>query len=327
MEISLVIFLNKSFNISIYLTDSCARTSRPTTADDRNGGDNTTAATALLVGDDAYVLCGSALILLQIVDEYARCAAQLPVVAAQLARHVVDLLRTFNSRCCQLVLGAGALRVAGLKTITSANLALVARALQLVVWLLPHIRGHFQRAADGKPQQETATTATSEASTPTAAMNGNGVHSSNQTSSSNSGYDIVERDLLSHIAEIDTMILSIVTQLVHSQLDAWTARPPVPSSSFRNISRHFVKLHEALAPIMPAVQVRRIYAVVHRTFKDKLREQLQRHGVVNNGGPAHGVVTAELTFYTETVRTLGVFGDGADADELSDEAMADVWRK
>lgn len=288
---------------------------------------------SLLVDGDAYVLVGSALILLQIIDEYARCAVQLPVVAAQLGRHVVDLLRTFNSRSCQLVLGAGALRVAGLKTITSANLALVARALQLVVWLLPHIRGHFGRVAGGGGEM---TKRAPSAATTAPVLNGNGVaHNSNQPQAMGTGYDIVERDLLSHIAEIETMILSIVTQLVVSQMDAWTARPPVPSATFRSISRHFVKLHEAVAPIMPAEQVTRIYGVLHRTFKDKLREQLVRHGVVNNGGPAHGVVTAELTFYAETVRQLGVLGgtangraDGSDErDELSDDAMADVWRK
>lgn len=261
----------------------------------------------LRVENESFALVGSALILLQVITEYCRCASQLPVIEAQLARHVVDLLRTFNSRCCQLVLGAGALRVAGLKTITSTNLALVSRALQLVVWLMPHIKNHFYRS---HPEQQNGHSSSSGAAP-----------SPNQPTLA--GYDAVERDFVSHIKEVDAMILSIVSQLVTGQLEQWAARPPVPSQPFRNISRHFVKLHEAVAAILPVGQVHQLYRVVHRTFKDKLRELLIRNNIVNNGGPQHGVVTAELTFYVETLRTL----DALPVEELADEAMSDIWTR
>lgn len=182
--------------------------------------------------DEPFALVGSALILVQIVSEYCRCASHLPVIAVQLSRHVIDLLRTFNSRCCQLVLGAGAVHVAGLKMITISNLALVSRALQLVLWLLPHLKVHFQQFE----------------------QNGN---SSNN--SMLSGYLTVEKDFVSHVKELENKMLSIVGQLVHQQLGNWDARPPVPSQSFRNISRHFVKLHEAIAPILPQQQIHEVY--------------------------------------------------------------------
>lgn len=78
------------------------------------------------------------------VAEYCVCATHLIVMAPNLCRHLAELLQLFNSRCCQLVLGAGALHVAGLKTITTANLALASRALQLLLWLIPHVKDHFQ---------------------------------------------------------------------------------------------------------------------------------------------------------------------------------------
>ena len=186
----------------------------------------------LLVEDEPYALVGAALILVQIVSEYCRCSSHLPVIAVQLSRHVIDLLRTFNSRCCQLVLGAGAVHVAGLKMITISNLALVSRALQLVLWLLPHLKVHFQQFE----------------------QNGN---SSNN--SMLSGYLSVEKDFISHVKELEIKMLSIVGQLVHQQLGNWDARPPVPSQSFRNISRQFVKLHEAIAPILPQQQIHGVY--------------------------------------------------------------------
>lgn len=265
-------------------------------------------ATVLYVDSEPFALVGSALVLVQIVSEYCQCATNLPIIAAQLSRHLIDLLRTFNSKCCQLVLGAGALRVAGLTTITTGNLALVSRALQLVIWLLPRVKAHFQKI-------ESLNNAHGQTS------NNTGVSNSNNFI--NSGYDTVEKDFVSHIKEIETKVLTIVTSLVHSQLNNWTARPPVPSQSFRNISRHFVKLHEVLVPILPEQQIHHLYRVVHKNFKDKLRELLLKYNIVNNGGPQHGVVTSELTFYTETLRTLKAITP----DELEDDTLDDIWLK
>lgn len=251
----------------------------------------------LIVDGQPFALVGAALLLVQIVGEYCRCAHQLPVIAPQLSRNVVDLLRAFNSRSCQLVLGAGALHVAGLKTITSGNLALVSRALQLVLWLLPHVKRHF------------------------VSLESNGTtHGSNNILS---GYDSIEKDFSSHIKEIENKVLAIVCDLVAGQMSNWDARPPVPSQSFRNISRQFVKLHEAIAPILPEKQVATIYRVVHKNFKDKLREQLLRNNITNNGGPQHGTVVSELTFYMETLRTLKAMPE----EELRDESLDDIWLK
>lgn len=248
----------------------------------------------LYVDTEPYALVGAALILVQIVSEYCRCASQLPIISIQLSRHVVDLLRTFNSRCCQLVLGAGALRVAGLTTITSGNLALVSRALQLVLWLLPRVKSHFQRFELNGAVSQT-------------------IH----------GYETIEKDFQSHIGEIENKVISIVCSLVEKQLVTWNARPPVPSQAFRNISRHLFKLHEAIAPILPEDQVNSIYRAMHKSFKDKLRELLTKFNIVNNGGPQHGTVTSELTFYVETLRTLNAIS----AEELTDDAMNSIWQK
>lgn len=254
--------------------------------DARNGPSLTTPM--LMVGDEPFALVGAALILVQIVSEYCRCASHLPIVAVQMARNVTDLLRTFNSRCCQLVLGAGAVHVAGLKMITISNLALVSRALQLVLWLMPHVKSHFTGL---------------------------------DSVSGLTGWITVEKDFVSHIKEIENKMQTIVGQLVNSQLDNWDARPPIPSQSFRAISRHFVKLHEAFAQVLPAEQIYGVFRTVHKNFKDKLREQLLRNNIINNGTPQHSTVISELTFYLETLRTLKALP----VEELSDETMDDIW--
>ncbi|XP_076364754.1 vacuolar protein sorting-associated protein 54-like isoform X2 [Tachypleus tridentatus] len=55
----------------------------------------------------------------------------------------LNLLKNFNSQTCQLVLGAGAIQLTGLKTITTRNLALASRCLQLVAYFIPMVKNHF----------------------------------------------------------------------------------------------------------------------------------------------------------------------------------------
>lgn len=263
-------------------------------------------AAFLYVDSEPFMLVNSALILVQIISEYCQCASNLPMISMQLSRHLIDLLRTFNSKCCQLVLGAGALRVAGLTTITVGNLSLVSRSLKLVIWFIPRIKAHFQQL-DSKQASNSSESGTN-------VMSNNFI---------NTGYDTIEKDFFSHIKEIESKVLTIVTTLVHNLLNTWDARPPVPSQSFRNISRHFIKLHEALSPILPEQQIHQLYRFVHKSFKDKLRELLSKYNIVNNGGPQHGMVLSELTFYMETLRTLKAMP----IDELDDDTLNDIWDK
>lgn len=65
-------------------------------------------------------------------------------LSGTIGRHLAELLRHYNSRCCQLILGAGAMQVAGLKTITSTILVLAARSLKLILWFMPYVKSHFQ---------------------------------------------------------------------------------------------------------------------------------------------------------------------------------------
>jgi vacuolar protein sorting-associated protein 54 len=58
---------------------------------------------------------------------------------------IIEFLKAFNSRTCQVVLGAGAMRSAGLKNITAKHLALASQSLSIVIALIPYIRETFRR--------------------------------------------------------------------------------------------------------------------------------------------------------------------------------------
>ncbi|XP_066260954.1 vacuolar protein sorting-associated protein 54 [Euwallacea similis] len=242
---------------------------------------------ALRVSSQEYVTIGTVLILIQLVSEYCVCAYDLQLLSPVIGKNLADLLRTFNSKSCQLVLGAGALRTAGLKTITSTNLALASRSLQLVLWMIPHVRNIFQTL----------------------------------TGDTFKGFDTVEQDIGHHIQQLESKVLSIINTLVGEQLAEWEAKPPVPSKQFRNISRHVTKLHEAVSSVLPEEQVSDIYQEIHKNFKTRIREQILKMNIQSDGGPQHGVVTTEIIFYLQTVKMLKVLPEKF----VSDKAMDDIW--
>ncbi|XP_046587056.1 vacuolar protein sorting-associated protein 54 isoform X1 [Neodiprion lecontei] len=257
----------------------------------------------IFVGDEKYAVVGTTLMLIQMIHEYCSTSNELTTLSGTLGRHLAELLRHFNSRCCQLVLGAGAMQVAGLKTITSTILVLASRSLQLLLWFMPFVKAHFQVLADHGTSR--------------------GVAGAAAVSGGVALLDSVERDIRAHVREIEGKVLTIVGSLVGAQLSHWTARPPVPSQPFKNISRHVVKLHEAVSSILPSSQVESLYRSVNTTLKEKLREQLVKMNIVNNGGPQHGVVTSELTFYLEALKALKVLP----MEELNDDWMNAIWTR
>lgn len=243
----------------------------------------------LIINKENYAVVATVQLLIKILLEYSDATKQSPVIVQYLVHCMLELIRLFNSRCCQLVLGAGAIQSAGLKTISTSNLALVSRSLQVILWLLPLIRRHLDK-----------------------------LHSKDL---SLNGFGNIESDIISHKQEIENKICLIVSNMLCSQLTGWDAKPPVPSQTFRNISKHLVKLHEALIDILPHEQIKTIYKRVHDNFKDKLREQLIKMNIVANGSPQHGVVTSELTFYLQTLKTLRIINE----NDPEDNILYDIW--
>ena len=85
----------------------------------------------------------AALFLIQMVKDYSIMAEDLSLLTFNIVRNLAELLLLFNSRSCQLVLGAGALQTAKLRTITTTNLVLTSRSLQVIVFLIPYVKKHF----------------------------------------------------------------------------------------------------------------------------------------------------------------------------------------
>ena len=63
--------------------------------------------------------------------EYCDLCTTLPSVSIELGLKSAEIIKFYNSRICQLILGVAAISVSGLKTITIRNLALAKQSLQV----------------------------------------------------------------------------------------------------------------------------------------------------------------------------------------------------
>uniref|UniRef100_A0A2P2M9M5 Vacuolar protein sorting-associated protein 54 C-terminal domain-containing protein n=1 Tax=Rhizophora mucronata TaxID=61149 RepID=A0A2P2M9M5_RHIMU len=98
------------------------------------------ASQALFCGGVSYHMVNCGLILLKMLSEYIDMSNFLPALSSEVVHRVVENLKFFNTRTCQLVLGAGAMQVSGLKSITSKHLALASQVISFVYSIIPEIR-------------------------------------------------------------------------------------------------------------------------------------------------------------------------------------------
>ncbi|CAH8276049.1 unnamed protein product [Arabidopsis lyrata] len=87
-----------------------------------------------------YHMVNCGLILLKMLSEYIDMNNSLPALSSEIVRRVVEVLRFFNTRTCQLVLGAGAMQVSGLKSIKAKHLALASQVIDFTYTIIPETR-------------------------------------------------------------------------------------------------------------------------------------------------------------------------------------------
>ncbi|XP_074143139.1 vacuolar protein sorting-associated protein 54 [Sminthopsis crassicaudata] len=253
-------------------------------------GEERKPADFLIVEGQPYAVVGTVLLLIRIILEYCQCVDNIPSVTTDMLTRLSDLLKYFNSRSCQLVLGAGALQIVGLKTITTKNLALSSRCLQLIVHYIPVIRAHFE--ARLQPKQYSMLR----------------------------HFDHITKDYHDHIAEILAKLVAIMDNLFDKLLSKYEVKAPVPSTCFRNICKQMAKMHEAIYELLPEEQTQILFLRINASYKIHMKRQLSHLNVVNDGGPQNGLVTADVAFYTGNLQALKGLKD-------LDLNMAEIWEQ
>jgi len=119
-------------------TNGTSGTSTPSTAPSKT-------TRPAVIESESFLLPVSAILCLHGLSSFLHLNTGIPSMTQEIATSMLSYLTLFNSRCTQLILGAGATRSAGLKNITTKHLALAAQALSFISTLIPHIREFVRR--------------------------------------------------------------------------------------------------------------------------------------------------------------------------------------
>ncbi|OON18199.1 Vps54-like protein, partial [Opisthorchis viverrini] len=255
---------------SINLSDSESVRSHMASPISLHGG----VASSVVLGGDRFVVVGTVLLLLPVMVDYTTLAEQLPCKpwsVHEVAERLAELLNSFNSRTCQLVLGAEARRSADLPTISARNLALTSRSLQLISRCIPIIRSDLESLAADERADSKQLTSVPGYFTKRHRQQGSLQH--------------VENLFHEHIGQISDKLFSLLSNRIQDKLSCWHVRPPTPSVELKAICRAFTRMVESTTDIMPVDTLTPILLRAHNEFKTHLRHRLSELGVTADGGP------------------------------------------
>ncbi|KAL2998112.1 hypothetical protein AAZX31_09G079300 [Glycine max] len=207
-----------------------------------------------------YHMVNCGLILLKMLSEYIDMNNLLPTLSSEVVHRVVEILKFFNTRTCQLVLGAGAMQVSGLKSITSKHLALASQVISFVHAIIPEIR----KILFLKVPETRKTLLLSE-------------------------IDRVAQDYKVHRDEIHSKLVQIMRErlLVHLRglpqiVESWN-RPedadPQPSQFARSLTKEVGYLQRVLSRTLNEDDVQAIFSQVVVIFHSQISEAFSRFDI------------------------------------------------
>ncbi|KAK8967401.1 hypothetical protein KSP40_PGU013100 [Platanthera guangdongensis] len=201
------------------------------------------------------VNCG--LILLKMLLEYVDISKCLPALSSEVIHRVVEILKMFNTRTCQLVLGAGAMQVSGLKSITSKHLALASQIISFIYAIMAEIqRVLFQKVPESRKGLLLLE------------------------------IERVSQDFKVHRDEIHSKLVQIMRERLLINLrklpqivEHWNApedNDPQPSQFAKAVTKEVSYLHRILSQILLANDVQAIFRKVVQIFHSHIFEEFSK---------------------------------------------------
>ncbi|GMS81607.1 hypothetical protein PENTCL1PPCAC_3782, partial [Pristionchus entomophagus] len=231
-------------------------------------------STTLTIREERFVVVASALLTVTGLHEHLSHARSLPMMGARILMRTIELLKAFNSRTCQLILGAGALQLVGLKTISVKNLALASRSLQLVSHFIPVLEREFGRilGESDAPQLRY--------------------------------FQKVRTDYSDHVNEIVTKLISVIEHHTSNCLATWSVGGAPPSLAMQTLCKQLGKFHAGVHGIMPDEQIKGLFSCVHANVCRLLRDRFVVLKISPQDVLAYGIVCEDFGFYTRAVKAM-----------------------
>ncbi|CBY17849.1 unnamed protein product [Oikopleura dioica] len=227
-------------------------------------------SSAAEISGDKFVVIGCSLLMIKMIKEYLGCLNQLP--SSTLLHKLADLLFLFNSRCCQLVLGGGATATLGLRSITTKHLAITARSLQLVLRVIPSVRG-------------AASSVLSDDNTTQVALR---------------QLNKVESDFQTHIQELWGKISAIMDDFFAKHVQKYEVKAPVPSATMKTVVKQVKKLSDSLQEVLQPAEHVTLISKIHTSFNQKMDRRIKALKTSKNDG----LLLSDISFYMSSVRKI-----------------------
>lgn len=198
-------------------------------AENCNGVNNNNSKSVIVVEGQSFVVPDVGHEFTMMLADYCHLCALLPSISVELGLKTAEMVKFYNSKICQLIIGAGAISVSGLKTITVRNLALAQRTIQLVTQIIPHVLKHFESCHLSKNHES--------------------VSEAKQFETFRKQFEQTLMHLKNHSHELEVKILMIIESLITPQLTSWQPSNQIPSKNFKDLCRQLTKFHESIEDI------------------------------------------------------------------------------
>ncbi|KAJ4373469.1 hypothetical protein N0V86_007608 [Didymella sp. IMI 355093] len=259
--------------------DILSSISEPTT----NGTNGTTEApkekskttTPAIVDEERYTISNSSTFVLRGIERHLTLLSHIPSMTSEISVCLCEYVKLFNSRLCQLILGAGAMATAGLKNINTKHLAIASQTLSFIIAILPYIRECARRRAGPTP------------------AGGKPVGTE---------FDNTKRLLQDQQVSIHDKLTDILSGRATVHMRAlkrveWDkdeeAKRDV-SAAMESLTKDTVTMHKVINKYLNEVQVRMIMGPVFESYREQVGRVIKEAGVKTPGGKARLIREAKL---------------------------------
>jgi vacuolar protein sorting-associated protein 54 len=221
--------------------------------------------TPAIVDEEKYTISSSSTVVLRGIERFEILLSAIPSMTSEVSASLCEYIKLFNSRLCQLILGAGAIQTAGLKNINTKHLAIASQTLSFIIAILPYIRECARRRI------------------------------ANATNKSAIGeYDNVKRLLQDQQVSIHDKLTDILSGRATVHMRSlkkieWDSEAEVNkevSASMESLTKDTVTMHKVINRFLNEMQVRMIMAPVFESYREQVGKVIREADVKTPAGKA-----------------------------------------
>ncbi|CAO3641686.1 unnamed protein product [Cunninghamella blakesleeana] len=252
----------------------------------------------LSINNQSYYVVGCTLLIIKLFEDYLRCVLNLKGMATDIMQKLLELLKLFNSRVCQVILGAGAMKSAGLKNISAKHLALASQSIGIMIALTPSLKNCM-----GKNMPPKHMVLLSE-------------------------FDRIVKDFKDHQKEIYIKLIAIMNERFSVHINAmqviqWDNEESTGKQAnlyMETLVKETMTLHKVLSKYLPSNDLQFIMTQVFHSFTSQLSQEIKQLPIRTNQGKTN--IHKDASYFTRRLSSLqGIEGPSNEVLEVAESII------